>query len=106
MSSDLDEFEVKRVKPLIWRTLKQYQNYTNDLTLECRNSVQGKVLIVDEHGFLCYRSDLLFTGCCNIEAEGTKLHSCKTCNVHQCCTIYENCVSCCLNPNKVRHIVR
>ncbi|KAL2748356.1 SREBP regulating protein isoform X1 [Vespula maculifrons] len=79
----------------------------------CRNSVQGKVLIVDEHGVVCARHELLSNGCCSREqkqpskAEETVVtavlkerYSCKTCNAQGCCAIYEYCVSCCLHPAK------
>lgn len=35
-------------KPFIWRTLQEH-NDTND-TKNCRNSVQGKAIIVDDRG--------------------------------------------------------
>lgn len=47
------------------------------------------------------RQDLLKTGCCKIEAENTKLYHCGDCNQNKCCVFYENCVSCCLNPEQV-----
>lgn len=75
---------------------------------------QGKVLIVDEHGVVCARHELLSNGCCSREqkqpskAEETVVtavlkerYSCKTCNAQGCCAIYEYCVSCCLHPAKV-----
>lgn len=100
---DADEFEVKRQYPLIWQSYNPSVNETaaNDLTTSCRNSVQGKVLLVDDRGFVCNRPDLLFTGCCDVETNSAKLYSCDTCNDHGCCTIYEHCISCCLNPDKV-----
>lgn len=93
MSIDSDYIEIKREQPIIWR------NFSNDQ--DCRNSVQGKVLIVDDRGFVCQRTDLQSSGCCDLDAVGSKLHSCETCNLSGCCTIYEYCVSCCLNPDKV-----
>ncbi|XP_043272818.1 SREBP regulating gene protein isoform X2 [Venturia canescens] len=84
----------------------------------CRNSIQGKALIVDERGFVCSRSELLPTGCCSLTplkkakdedvdeaaSSGTrrKRYSCDTCNPQGCCAIYEYCVSCCLQPSKRR----
>lgn len=44
-----DVVPVKRTQPFIWRTLQQH-NATNDIDDTCRNSVQGKVLIVDDRG--------------------------------------------------------
>ncbi|XP_076233135.1 SREBP regulating gene protein [Calliopsis andreniformis] len=82
-----------------------------DTTTPCRNSVQGKVLIVDERGIVCARHDILPNGCCSLEQkdsgkndEATTIkrerYSCKTCNTQGCCAIYEYCVSCCLQPGK------
>ncbi|XP_055680921.1 SREBP regulating gene protein [Lutzomyia longipalpis] len=102
LSSDLDsEFEVKREHPLIWRTLQEQQNVSfNDPSVKCRNSVQGRFLIVDERGFVCPRFDVLPTGCCNVETPATTHYSCETCTEAGCCAIYEYCVSCCLHPDK------
>ncbi|XP_055844765.1 SREBP regulating gene protein [Episyrphus balteatus] len=100
LSMEADEFEIRREKPMIWRTLQEESNRTNDLTATCRNSVQGKVLIVDDRGYVCQRSDLLWTGCCNVETDATKYYSCETCNDAHCCAIYEYCVSCCAHPLK------
>jgi hypothetical protein len=60
----------------------------------------GIKLIVDERGFICSRDDIKSTGCCNIQAENTHIYYCETCD-DSCCEIYENCVSCCLNPDNV-----
>ncbi|XP_001602536.2 UPF0454 protein C12orf49 homolog [Nasonia vitripennis] len=80
----------------------------------CRNSVQGKLLIVDEKGYVCSRHEVLSNGCCSLEASDQRTisssvpsskktrYSCKTCSPQGCCTIYEYCVSCCLDPNKVK----
>ncbi|GAB0086409.1 SREBP regulating gene protein [Sergentomyia squamirostris] len=102
LSIDSDaEFEVKREHPLIWRTLQEQQNTSfNDPSVKCRNSVQGRFLIVDDRGFVCNRFDLLPTGCCNVETSSTSHYSCETCTEAGCCSIYEYCVSCCLHPDK------
>ncbi|CAK1580171.1 unnamed protein product [Parnassius mnemosyne] len=85
-------------KPFVWRTLQEH-NDTNNL-ITCRNSVQGKLTIVDDRGYVCRRKDLFKTGCCNTEAEATTRYSCETCKDNNCCVIYEYCVSCCLDPSK------
>nr|XP_012235943.1 PREDICTED: UPF0454 protein C12orf49 homolog [Linepithema humile]XP_012235944.1 PREDICTED: UPF0454 protein C12orf49 homolog [Linepithema humile]XP_012235945.1 PREDICTED: UPF0454 protein C12orf49 homolog [Linepithema humile]XP_012235946.1 PREDICTED: UPF0454 protein C12orf49 homolog [Linepithema humile]XP_012235947.1 PREDICTED: UPF0454 protein C12orf49 homolog [Linepithema humile]XP_012235948.1 PREDICTED: UPF0454 protein C12orf49 homolog [Linepithema humile]XP_012235949.1 PREDICTED: UPF0454 p len=78
----------------------------------CRNSIQGKGLIVDERGLVCSRREVLPNGCCKIEQKQIakkeqalsvvkrERYSCKTCNPQGCCMIYEYCVSCCLHPDK------
>ncbi|XP_011647745.1 UPF0454 protein C12orf49 homolog [Pogonomyrmex barbatus] len=83
----------------------------SDVSAEsCRNSIQGKGLIVDDRGIVCSRHDLLSNGCCIVEQRQIsknekstvkkERYSCKTCNPQGCCTIYEYCVSCCLHPDK------
>ncbi|RWS24904.1 UPF0454 protein C12orf49-like protein [Leptotrombidium deliense] len=69
-------------------------------TETCRNSVQGKVLIADDKGYVCHRKDLTLGGCCDTKQTTTKLYSCETCLEHGCCAIYEYCISCCMEPAK------
>jgi hypothetical protein len=99
---DFEDNSIHKQKPvnLIWRSLKEF-NLTELQEKNCRNSVQGIKLIVDDRGFVCKREDLLKTGCCNLESPHTRLHFCDTCNDQNCCEIYEYCVSCCLDPEKV-----
>ncbi|EZA61883.1 hypothetical protein X777_04694 [Ooceraea biroi] len=87
-------------------------NESDVSTYSCRNSVQGRGLIVDEHGVVCTRHEVLSNGCCRLEqkqvpkneqassAVRKERYSCKTCNSRGCCTIYEYCVSCCLHPGR------
>ncbi|XP_014477464.1 PREDICTED: LOW QUALITY PROTEIN: UPF0454 protein C12orf49 homolog [Dinoponera quadriceps] len=87
-------------------------NESDASTQPCRNSIQGKALIVDERGIVCARHEVLPNGCCRMEQKQTpksedtpimarrERYSCKTCNPQGCCTIYEYCVSCCLHPGK------
>ncbi|XP_038209909.1 SREBP regulating gene protein [Zerene cesonia] len=84
-------------KPFVWRTLQEH-NETVDV--ECRNSVQGRALIVDDRGYVCQRNDVGKNGCCIADAEETSRYSCTSCNANHCCIVYEYCVSCCLDPNK------
>lgn len=46
---DGDDSLPVRTQPFIWRTLQQHNHSTN-AEITCRNSVQGKVLIVDDRG--------------------------------------------------------
>ncbi|ROT73424.1 SREBP regulating gene protein-like [Penaeus monodon] len=73
---------------------------SSDKVTTCRNSVQGKVLLADDQGYVCHRVDRLSTGCCNVAVDTTRRYACDTCNSHGCCAIYEYCVSCCLQPDK------
>ncbi|KZC10659.1 PREDICTED: UPF0454 protein C12orf49 homolog [Dufourea novaeangliae] len=120
----LDQLKVSG-KPPLWQAELDQEANDNALNMEaisnlndsdivtqpCRNSVQGKVLIVDERGIVCARQDILPNGCCTIEQKDLlkneeksmvkrERYSCKTCNDHGCCAIYEYCVSCCLHPGK------
>ncbi|XP_059050663.1 SREBP regulating gene protein [Achroia grisella] len=85
-------------KPFIWRTLQEHNDTINQFM--CRNSVQGKQLLVDDRGNVCQRTDVLKNGCCDIDAESTHRYSCESCRENNCCIIYEYCVSCCLDPGK------
>ncbi|CAH1978268.1 unnamed protein product [Acanthoscelides obtectus] len=97
---DSDEVvPVRRTQPFIWRTLQQH-NSTSDGDINCRNSVQGKVLIVDDRGYICPRNEVLLNGCCNNAASNVYQYSCDTCKPNNCCAIYEYCISCCLHPDK------
>lgn len=70
----------------------------------CRNSVQGKVLIADDRGYICQRKELVpSSGCCDstISSVSVKRYSCDTCNSgSNCCSIYEYCISCCMHPDR------
>lgn len=95
-----DAVPVRRTQPFIWRTLQQH-NASSDADITCRNSVQGKVLIVDDRGFVCPRQEILPNGCCNDNLSTTIIqYSCETCKNNNCCAIYEYCISCCLHPDK------
>ncbi|XP_015680400.1 UPF0454 protein C12orf49 homolog [Protobothrops mucrosquamatus] len=86
-------------RPIAWKVHFSLGN-SSQPNNQCRNSVQGKLLITDELGYICERKDLLVNGCCNVEAPGVKLYSCDSCLPSGCCSVYEACVSCCLQPNK------
>ncbi|XP_026540145.1 UPF0454 protein C12orf49 homolog [Notechis scutatus] len=86
-------------RPIAWKVHFSLGN-SSQPNNQCRNSVQGKLLITDELGYICERKDLLANGCCNVEAPSVKLYSCDSCLPSGCCSVYEACVSCCLQPNK------
>jgi hypothetical protein len=66
----------------------------------CENTKQGRLLVTDEHGYVCATTDLDLTrpGCCLPPVQtGFERFSCETCDPHLgCCQTYEFCVSCCL----------
>ncbi|KAF9823095.1 hypothetical protein SFRURICE_018248 [Spodoptera frugiperda] len=85
-------------KPFVWRTLQEHNDTIDHIM--CRNSVQGKSLLVDDRGYVCHRSDMTKNGCCDTDADSADRYSCETCTENNCCIIYEYCVSCCLDPSK------
>lgn len=91
--------------PIAWKVQFHAAN-SSQPSNQCRNSVQGKLLITDDLGYICERRHVLVNGCCNIEAPSTKLYSCDSCLPNGCCSVYEACVSCCLQPNKQRLLER
>lgn len=65
----------------------------------CRNTIQGRSLLADEHGYICSVRDIdLQSGCCPKVEEPFQ---CNGCNLTaKCCNAYEYCVACCLSPNQ------
>lgn len=63
----------------------------------CANTVQGRLFIADDHGTVCPRSAFdQSTGCCS----GGLQYTCQSCSKEdRCCSLFEHCVSCCLNPD-------
>ena len=55
-------------------------------------------------GFVCSIDNVSLGGCCHISVQ-TRQYICDTCLTSGCCGIYEHCVSCCLQPEKVKTIV-
>lgn len=105
LSKDFDEVVYTRQQPLIWREESRNATLNDVVPPNCRNSIQGKTLIVDDEGYVCPRIELLNTGCCKL-APQSKQYDCESCIEDGCCSVYEYCVSCCLNPDKVSEIHR
>jgi len=84
-------------QPFQWHSAQE-QNGTEIGPQTCRNSIQGKILITDDRGYICQRQEILPSGCCNVDVPTTKRYSCQSCQKNNCCSIYEYCISCCLNP--------
>merc|ERR1712062_213261 len=82
--------------------LEKFNNSTGDEIKKistCRNSVQGKLWIADDQGFICHRSDISSNGCCDRNSTSSLKYSCNGCtNSTGCCETFEFCVSCCMNP--------
>ncbi|XP_059147587.1 SREBP regulating gene protein-like [Physella acuta] len=104
-SSDyiLTEYQSKRTlrQPFQFQPTEE----SNDTEIvKCRNSRQGRVLIVDQKGYVCRHEHVGTNKCCNTKHPSTKHHSCESCLSNGCCSIYEHCVSCCLQP-KNQHLL-
>lgn len=69
-----------------------------NVTDNCENSVQGRDILVDDKGYVCPHDSLMPTGCC---ANNSKRYVCDSCQRNGCCAVYEHCVSCCLQPEKL-----
>lgn len=100
-SDENEDLTIHRQRqPFQWQSSSDDQNITELRPLTCRNSAQGKRLITDDRGYICQRQDILSSGCCDLDLTATKRYSCETCKDNHCCSIYEHCISCCLNPEK------
>lgn len=79
-------------------TQKNSSDQKPSLPTTCRNSVQGKIYIADDRGYMCVRHHVIgSTGCCNITL--STRYDCLECQEQTgCCKMYEQCISCCMNP--------
>ncbi|XP_046353667.2 SREBP regulating gene protein-like [Haliotis rufescens] len=109
----LEEYKVRKTQrqPFQWQAKIPDEPETNNRTrhIHCRNSVQGKHLLVDERGYVCERRHIGPGSCCDIRGSSTRRYQCESCLSNGCCTVYEFCVSCCLQPDKktlLRRILR
>ena len=57
-------------------------------------------------GFVCRNDQISPGGCCDTSVTQTRRYICDTCLSSGCCRVYEHCVSCCLQPEKVCVIVQ
>nr|CAH8832528.1 unnamed protein product [Trichobilharzia regenti] len=64
----------------------------------CRYTKQSYTICVDELGYICNYTALLTNSCCPSEIFEWRF-ACHTCKDNHCCSVYEHCVSCCLDPN-------
>eukprot|EP00029_Vermamoeba_vermiformis_P005179 TRINITY_DN1727_c0_g1_i1.p1 TRINITY_DN1727_c0_g1~~TRINITY_DN1727_c0_g1_i1.p1 ORF type:complete len:446 (-),score=93.71 TRINITY_DN1727_c0_g1_i1:73-1353(-) len=79
--------------------LSTIKNTSSKDDASCTHTNQGKFLIVDDKGMVCPREEMNLFGCCNTTNTDRMPYSCETCDEKShCCSAYEYCVSCCLNP--------
>uniref|UniRef100_A0A8D8Q302 SREBP regulating gene protein n=1 Tax=Cacopsylla melanoneura TaxID=428564 RepID=A0A8D8Q302_9HEMI len=88
-----DHMMIRRVKQFVWH------DDTRNETASCRNSVQGKLIITDDRGYVCARELVQSNGCCSPSLSSLQ-YPCDTCSSEGCCVTFEYCVSCCLDPKK------
>ncbi|XP_071179838.1 SREBP regulating gene protein-like [Mytilus edulis] len=105
-----DDYETKhaiRRQPFQWKpNLPDVVSNNSTKIVPCRNSVQGKLIIVDERGYICNRTELDNRGCCDVTLQHISKHRCDKCSSNGCCEQFEFCVSCCLNPEKKTLLTR
>lgn len=87
-------------QPFQWQPKLPDVEPNSTKTFSCRNSVQGKLLIVDERGYVCTRNDINQRDCCDTKSASSSRYNCSTCKPNSCCVLYEHCISCCLHPEK------
>ena len=73
----------------------------------CRTTKAGRRFVADDRGYVCRRSAVdPATQCCgrseggNASASGIPRYDCASCNERGCCSEYEQCVACCLDPRR------
>ena len=77
------------VRHLVWEIPKNE-------TTGCMNTIQGQSLICDDRGVVCARETVQPDGCC----PEIDIIPCQSFDQSaSCCSIYEHCVSCCVQPN-------
>lgn len=108
LHADFLQSQLLRHKEIVWTkpaSLPSANDTEEKLPSSCRNSVQGKTLIVDDRGYVCPRSALQQNGCCS-DIGKRKLYPCSSCLPNRCCAVYEYCVACCLHPDMVSYTNR
>eukprot|EP00055_Hartaetosiga_balthica_P005953 m.18209 g.18209 ORF g.18209 m.18209 type:complete len:205 (+) comp4926_c0_seq1:115-729(+) len=71
------------------------RHLTSSSNETCRFSRLNGNWVVDENGFVCKFQDLSKRSCCE---DVSNKFVCDSCEENHCCTWYEHCVSCCLDP--------
>ncbi|CAF0793539.1 unnamed protein product [Rotaria sordida] len=80
----------------------------NKFISKCQYFAQGKhSVVVDSKGYLCERRHLEKTNsCCQIQSSSIRgPYICDSCLLTtHCCSLFEHCISCCLNPDHRIHL--
>ena len=73
------------------------RNASQEAVATCRNSVQGRETIADDRGYVCDRSDLLASGCCDANSSTVGRFLCTSCDQVQLVFFYMRALQ---NPPK------
>lgn len=96
----LDKSSASRSQALSSEQLGLQKHEQSTSPVACLHTIQGRILVADNKGFVCSRASLNFTsGCCPTSDQPFPCHSCNNSHSH-CCREYEFCVACCLHPER------
>jgi len=91
---------------LVWgdpMVFRQQPLNEEEVLPNCRHTAQGLKLITDDNGYVCEWKTLEPSSRCCGQDQLPEFSrwSCSTCNSSSmCCSVYEFCVSCCMDPDK------
>jgi len=94
--AERDMKETAILIPVIVLGLVSIHTRAASLSGSCKNTVQGEHFVADDAGRVCRRATFeASTGCCKT----AELDACENCDPEsKCCSEFEMCVSCCLQP--------
>ena len=67
-------------QPFAWQEEVEGRNVSEEAVATCRNSVQGRETIADDRGYVCDRSELLASGCCDANSSTAGRFLCTSCD--------------------------
>ena len=68
-------------QPFAWQEEEvEGRNVSQEAVATCRNSVQGRETIADDRGYVCDRSELLASGCCDANSSTAVRFLCTSCD--------------------------
>lgn len=68
-------------QPFAWQEEEvEGRNVSQEAVATCRNSVQGRESIADDRGYVCDRSELLASGCCDANSSTAGRFLCTSCD--------------------------
>jgi hypothetical protein len=91
-----EPLQVPKSQPVLPPIQSEGRILSSNSTKQCKAYV-GRTLAVDNQGNVCKVGNVDHNRCC---PEPRQQYSCESCNTYDCCTAYEMCVSCCLDPKR------